>query len=98
MTHGFNLKVRLAFDEEESCIEIEAEFKKEEDTAQDKKQRIFVRFYAEHEGSQRKGSSCRTCDFPQYRRLRQAWPTVGSQNGVRKDKYRCARTLRPSPL
>ena len=38
MTHDFNLKVRLVFDEEESCIEIEAEFKKEEDTTQDKKQ------------------------------------------------------------
>ena len=47
MTPGFDLRVRLWFDREQSCIELRAKFKKEGTTATEKHQKMFVRFYVD---------------------------------------------------
>ena len=48
MTDGFDLKVKLSFDREQSCIEFQATFEKDfTTTTTEKLQRMFVRFYAD---------------------------------------------------
>ena len=47
MTPGFELKVRLWFDREQSCIELQAGFQKDGTTPTENHQKMVVRFYAD---------------------------------------------------
>ena len=47
MMPGIDLRVRLLFDQEQSCIELKAEFDIEDTTSTHKRQQMIVRFYAD---------------------------------------------------
>ena len=47
MSSGFDLKTRLMFDREQSCVELEARFERENSSMAHQYQKMFVRFYVD---------------------------------------------------